>query len=167
MTGTPAWAQRCDGVVYGFKRQFQLAEDEACGTNERGMAIDGGAVHFAVGSGDDDDGVFAAVGNENRRYAGGAGDALDGCSLTPAATRLSMSSLAENIFADHANHLDRIAEASCGDGLVGAFAAGSCIEAGADDGLAGTGIWRARVTRSMLMLPTTTIGLRRSLMMKP
>ena len=52
-----------------FKRQFQLAKDHAGGTDESGVAVDGGAVHFCVGTGDNDDGVFAVFRDEDRRYA--------------------------------------------------------------------------------------------------
>ena len=41
-----------------------------------------------------------------------------------------------DVVADLADQLHRIAEASRGDGLIGALAAGRCGESGADDGLA-------------------------------
>ena len=46
---------------------------------------------------------------------------------------------AVDVVADHANELHRIAEARRGNGLVGAFAAGSGGETGADYGLADAG----------------------------
>ena len=67
-------ADGCDG-------EFQLAKDHAGGADESGLAVDGRAVHFAVGAGDDDDDVLAAVGDENGSDAGGAGDAGYGCGI--------------------------------------------------------------------------------------
>jgi hypothetical protein len=49
--------------------------------------------------------------------------------------------------------------AGCGYGLIGSFAAGVHLEIGAEDGFAGCGDVGGGATRSMLMLPTTTIGL--------
>ena len=58
---------------------------------------------------------------------------------TPEVCRWERSRSPYGIVAELADHLDGIAEAGDGDGLIGSFAAGVNLEAGAGDGFAGEG----------------------------
>ena len=77
---------------------------------------------------------------------------------TPACLQVGAELLSVGIVAELADHLDGIAEAGDGDGLIGSFAAGVNLEVGAGDGFAGEGMCSTVATRSTLMLPTTTMG---------
>ena len=68
---------------------------------------------------------------------------------------------AESVVAGNTEQDGRIAETRNSDGLVGSLAAGVQLKTGADDRFAGPGMRSVCETRSMLMLPTTTIGFMR------
>ena len=141
----PAFAHKLEDSAHCFEREFELAENHAGGSDLRGVAMDEVGRDFAVGSGDDDDAVLALVVDEDGGDAGGAGNALDGLGSDAGVCEIFDERGAEDIGvgcgggSDGADHLDGIAEARGGDGLVGAFAAGGGVEVGADDGLAGDG----------------------------
>src|SRR5580692_9257050 len=102
------------------------------------MTVDECGVYFAVGAGNYDDGVLAALGEKDRRQSGGAGYRLHSFGAHTCASQIFKQGWSVHILAHFADHLHGIAETRRGDGLVCAFAAGSGAEAGTDHSLTDT-----------------------------
>ena len=131
------------GVGDGSGGDLQLHDEDGGGGDEIGGGVDVGRRDFGVGAGGDDDGVFAALVDEDDGAAsGGAFGDGDVVGLDAMLAQGDEQALSEVVVSDATDEVDgvrRRGDPGGGDGLVGALATGDGEEVLAGEGFAGLG----------------------------
>ena len=95
-----------------------------------------GGVQRGVGTGDDDDAVFASAVQPDHRHAGAVGDGFATAAVNVQAFEVGAQFTASAVVAKGADEVGRCAAFGGGDGLVGTFAAVGAVVALAVQGFA-------------------------------
>jgi hypothetical protein len=122
-----------------FERNFQLGEDYAGVADSFFVLFEESREDLTVGAGTYYDAVFSTGCDGNQRYAGRAGSGADGGCVYASTVEAFAKLVAQIVVSKLTDHLDGIAEARCGDGLIGSFAAGMHLESGSENGFAACG----------------------------